>query len=193
MSKYLTVVSVAIVLLCVFAPAPAKADSTIDTFVWVPCTPNLPGYPSCGVLTSGPGELTWQAPSSPTPTSVCPGPIISCFTITSDITSNGIDHGPTAITFSYPFAGQPVIQLGGGDLGFGVGLLAGTETSPTFVTGEFILYQADTVSPQAGTLTITAATGVPEPSTLLLTAAGLLGGLAVIAFWRKESASATCP
>jgi len=47
-------------------------------------------------------------------------------------------------------------------------------------------------SPIVGILTISNATGVPEPSALLLDAIGLLLGLAAIAFWRRESVSTTC-
>jgi hypothetical protein len=51
---------------------------------------------------------------------------------------------------------------------------------------------SDLPSPNVGTLTISSATGVPEPSALLQTGAGLLLALAIIAFWRRESASTIC-
>ena len=191
MNKYLTVVFVAIVLLCAFAATPAKADS-VDTFVWVPCAHGSNPSGFCGPQTSGPGEITWQADAS-LPNNQCQ--LLSfCFNVPIfNVTSNGIDQGSSTM---YIFSGPSVTQvyLGGRNgqlLGFLPELWAPSYTPGTFLLGSFFATDAAN-SYQSGTLNVFGSTGVPEPSTLLLTDAGLLGGLAVIAFWRKEPSSTTC-
>jgi hypothetical protein len=182
MSKYLTVVFVAMVLLCAFAPTPAKANS-IDTFVFQTFSFN--------------NTYTWQAPASPTPTSFCqnPGVPVYCFGIAADVAVNGTDFGSTTITFhlNSPNNGDlngfsiPALNISG----FGPALWSGPNSSPTFILGTYQV--GSDVGPQVGTLTISSAsTDVPEPFVLLQTGAGLLVGLAVITFWRKEPAGTTC-
>jgi hypothetical protein len=196
MNKYLAVVFVAMVLLCAFAPTPANADSTgiVDTFVWVPCQQFY-----CGPQASGPAEITWQTPASPTPTSFCSNPFY-CFSISPDLTVNGTDFGTTTVRFGYerPQDGAgfdiPALSIQGyqatvwhpaplGPIGPG--------SSPAFNLGTFLMFGNNNLSssPQAGTLTITSS--VPEPSALLQTGAGLLLAIGLIAFWQKEPASTT--
>jgi hypothetical protein len=215
MSRYLVAVFVAIILLTAFAPTPAKADS-IDTFVFTTCEDTSGG--GCGPGSSlTANTYSWQAPSSPTPTltnfaSGCyQFAVQHCFSISAIVTANGTNLGPEAIFFGW---GEPL--YGGGfeivnpncplpsatacfptAYGAGPAVWSGAPAgpagvSPTFIPGTYTMFLSDSPSPNAGTLTITSATGVPEPSTLLLTGAGLLLALAVIAFWRKESATTTC-
>jgi hypothetical protein len=198
MNKYLTVVFVAMVLLCAFAPTPAKADSVMDTFVWVPCV-SRPIPNPCGAQASGSNELTWQAPASPNPSSVCAQPFPlspQCFSITADVTGNGTDFGSRTITFGWDPQPATILSLDVQGLASGyldyTPLWSGPTSSPTFLTGQFVLFLGELPAPQAGTLNISSATGVPEPSALLQTGAGLLLGVAVIAFWRKQPASVTC-
>jgi hypothetical protein len=189
MSKYFVAVFAVIILLTAFTPTPAKADS-IDTFVWVPCS-NSTGY-NCGPQTSGPVEYTWQAPASPTPTYSCPS--CSFFDITADVTANGTDFGPTTIEFGTRGEGGfniPALNIFTGGAVFWNGPAPSPDLSPTFIPGTYLLGN-NFLYPQIGTLTVTSATGVPEPSALLQTGAGLLLALAVIAFWRRESASTIC-
>jgi hypothetical protein len=202
MRKCFVVVFVAIALLCAFAPTPAKANS-IDTFVFQTCEGPVPS--TCGVGGSFNNTYTWQAPSSPTPINPCSFPSV-CFSIIADLAANGTDLGPTTITFEdqgAEGAGDnlftiPALNLhsNGGPMFTGPnGTVSGLPTwlpwTPTFVTGT---YGNGASFPQIGVLTISSssAVGVVEPSGLLQTGLGLLVGLAVIAFWRRESASTTC-
>jgi hypothetical protein len=191
MSKYFVVALLAIAMVSAFAPTPARADS-IDTFLWVPCAPNFTVSITCGPQTTGPGEVTWQAPASPTPTSVDTQPSglpDIGFTIMADVTANGTDFGPTTIAFT------DCLQCGYTGFGFKInGLFVGGEaprvwsgldSSPTFIPETYPVFSEPTQI-QLGTLTISTASDVPEPSALLQTGAALLIGLAVIAFWRKQ-------
>ena len=72
MAKYVLVVFVAIVLVCAFAPTPAKADSVMGTFVWVDCGQQ---GPNCVLESSGPSPIT-----------------------VADGTRKGIDHGRKSAT-----------------------------------------------------------------------------------------------
>src|SRR5690348_5576181 len=98
MNKYFVIVFVAVVLVAAFAPVRAKAD-TIDTFVFQTCEPNCPG-PS-GPPPAFTNTITWQAPASPTPTSVCDFPTCFEFSITADVTVNGTDLGVEKIDFGF--------------------------------------------------------------------------------------------
>jgi hypothetical protein len=206
MGKYLVAVFVAIISLTAFSPTPAKADS-IDTFVFTTCEDGSVG--GCGPGSSlTANTYTWQAPSSPTPTSFvngnCSGGCYATsFTISANVTANGTDLGPHTIAFGLEDPGGGGVDIFGlfpnpscpqcpSVFGAGDQLWSGVSASPTFIPGTYAMFLSDLPSPNAGTLSISSATGVPEPSTLLLTGAGLLGGLAIIAFWRKEPSSTTC-
>lgn len=136
----------------------------------------------------------------PDPTSFCTNPPNSipsyCFSITAEVTGNETDFGPTTINFRYV---DPCIQPNCDGffnirslniLGFRNNAWSGPDSSPTFIPGSYAFYDSDVVSPQAGTLNIFGSIEVPEPSTLLMSCAGLLG-FAAIAFWRKQPVSPT--
>jgi hypothetical protein len=190
MAKYFAIAFVAIAL-CAFAPTPARADA-MDTFVWVPCNSNLF---QCGPQKSGPVEYVWQSLASPKPTSFCanePNFIPSyCFSITAEVTRNETGFGPTTIDFRYVdpclqpncdgFINIPSLNI----FGFRNNAWSGPDSSPTFIPGSYVFFDSDVVSPQSGTLNIFGSTDVPEPSTLLMSCAGLLG-FAAIAFWRRQ-------
>ena len=207
MSKYFFVIAfVGVLLLAAFARMPAKADSAMDASLWMPCNQ----IPYCGLQTSGHIENTWKAPASPTPTptsfpSNAPGEMqTSSLSITADVTANGTDFGHTTIKFGDPTVpavesipavesegfGIPALHIGGS----GIAPSTRPDSSPTFIPGSYVMVGSDLPSPQVGTRPISSAphphpgaTDTPEPSTLLQTGAGLLLGLGVIVFWRKQS------
>src|SRR5689334_16472694 len=193
MSKYFVIAVLGALLLLALVPTPAKADTAMDAFVFVPCQtfpyPSFPHVAFCGPQTSGPGEITWQAPASPTPTSVClggtgPGTGLDpvCFSITADVTSNGTDLGVQTLTFGccspgtydktwvtvqgngctgFPLQGNGCVYLGyGGTL---PDFWTPPSSSPTFRTGSYIFFDDyDESGPplsQTGTLNIFSATG----------------------------------
>jgi hypothetical protein len=197
MSKYLTVVFVAMILLCAFAPTPAKANS-IDTFVFQTCAGPVPS--TCGVGGSFNNTYTWQAPAPLTPTTFTPIGQFIDFTIAADVGTKTIDFycgcfsifGAEAFTI-YDVGNRFATLITSGSTATGVTPWIGPASSPTFFPGSYEFFPD--FGPGSGpteTLTISSATGVPEPSALLQTGAGLLVGLAVIAFWLREPASATC-
>jgi hypothetical protein len=172
-------------LMCAFvSPRASRADG-IDDFT----------------LSDGLGNtLTWQLPASPTPTTINLG---GSFGVTTIANINGIAGEGILLSFSNQNIGGGIFveQLGtpapGAVLAIGSGLVtgqsapqfySGPESSPTFLTGSFSFagitaIQLDNQTGtfldeafQSGTLTITPdATAVPEPSTLTLFAASLLG------------------
>lgn len=193
MSKWGVLVFVAFVLVGAVAPIPAKANS-IDTFVFQTCEGV---QSSCGPgLQSFNNTYTWQAPASPSPSTFNPnteGGAFSWFTIIANVTANGTDIGPTTISFNAatPFDG-PFFQISASPVsanGFVPQIWTGPDSAPTFIPGSYAVVWP--ISP-VGTLTITSSS-VAEPSVLLQTGAGLLVGLAVIAFARKQDASLTVP
>jgi len=190
MSRYLVALFVAIILLSVFAAIPAKADSVVDTFVFQTCEGPVPS--TCGyVAPSFNNTYTWQSSPS-TGTSSCDshGYVCYSFDINADVTANGTDRGLQAIVFGANMSEGgfeiPALNI----YTFGLQLVSGLPSSPTFNLGTYSM--TDPYAFPLGTLTISNATGVPEPSVLLQTGAGLLLALAVIAFWRKEPSSTTC-
>ena len=169
-------------LMCAFvSPRASRADG-IDDFT----------------LSDGLGNtLTWQLPASPTPTTIN---LSGSFAVTTIANINGIAGEGILLSFSNQNIGGGIFveQLGtpapGAVLAIGSGLVtgqsapqfySGPESSPTFLTGSFSFagltdiedsFGFNTEALAYGTLTITPdATAVPEPSTLTLFAAGLLG------------------
>lgn len=115
--------------------------------------------------------FTWQLPQSPTPTDYTIGVY---FDITNVAYSeNGVPQAPG--TFDFYNAGNG----GGFDLyvgttvilnNFGSQVYTGPESAPTFLSGQLFTLNNGTPTGPSGSLTTT----TPEPSILLLIAAGLL-------------------
>jgi hypothetical protein len=163
------------VLLCAFvSPSQSHADG-LDDFT----------------LTDGLGNtITWQLPASPTPSFVTP---LSFQLFNVPGTINGIAGEALNPEFINQNAGGGLMFANTADTIGIVGtsgviggvtspqLYSGPENAPTFLTGTFsfpVLTAINEVSQgiTTGTLTITPdVTPAPEPSTLVLLAAGLLG------------------
>ena len=167
MRRYLITSCLVLAVFTLILATQAKADS-IDDFTYQ----------------AGGNTYTWQLPSSPalSPDSFLTGVVFGITDIA--YSENDIPQNPAALNF---FS----LNLGGGlslgDLIQGIfpisasdfQVYGGTEDAPTFLTGTFGLtdYASDANGLPA-TLTITA---VPEPSSLMLLATGMLAllGLAL--------------
>jgi hypothetical protein len=169
-------------LLCAFvSPSQSRADGT-DSFT----------------LSDGLGNtFVWQLPASPTPTiNVCPGSHFELDNVLASV--DGIGSAITLVFTNQNIAGGaladgfpgtvPVTIESGGLIGQNAPqFYSGQESAPTFLTGTF-LFPVKTFEESfglsgvtTGTLTITSdVASVPEPSTLLLLAIGLLGMGAII-------------
>jgi len=196
MSKHLSVLCLALALVCGFMATPGRADTTMVEFSYAACdwTGGLNGLCGPGSITD---IYTWEAPLSPTPTAYCqapgenppPGPFFGfghCFEITADVydTVNNTVLDQTAITFGLS---EPTIGSGFGIPALNISaayesLFTGANSSPTFTTGgSLIMWASDIDSPQVGTLTIT----TPEPASApSLLGVGLLG---VIGLWFRRN------
>ena len=171
------------VLSCAFvSPRQSRADG-VDDFT----------------LTDGLGNtITWQLPASPT--RFKGKPLGMSFVVFASATINGIAGDTIEVSFSNQnvggglFARQLGTQAPGAVLAIGSGAVigqsapqfySGPETAPTFLTGSFSFAGLTDIGDSSdfntegftsGTLTITPdVTLAPEPSTLVLLAAGLLG------------------
>ena len=167
-------------LLCAFvSPSPSRADG-IDDFT----------------LSDGLGNtITWQLPASPTPSFVTPF-VFQLFNVPGTI--NGIAGETLNPEFVNQNAGGGLIVgntadtigiVGNSEVIEGVTfpqLYSGPENAPTFLTGTFSFPVLTAINElnqgvTTGTLTITPdVTAVPEPSTLMLVAIGLLGMGAIL-------------
>ena len=167
MRRYLITSFLVLAVFTLILATPAKADS-IDNFTYQ----------------AGGNTYTWQLPSSPSisPDSFLPGLVFGITDVA--YAENDIPQNPAVLDFhSFTFGGG----LSLGDLIQGTfpiiasdfQIYAGSEDAPTFLTGTFGLtdYASDGNGLPA-TLTITA---VPEPSSLMLLATGMLAllGLAL--------------
>jgi hypothetical protein len=166
MRRYLITSCLVLAVFTLILATQAKADS-IDNFTYQ----------------AGGNTFTWQLPSSPTisPDSFLPGLLFGVTDVA--YSENDIPQNPAVLSFlSLNFGGG----LSLGDLIQGTLIVAsdfqiycGSEDAPTFLTGTFGLtdYASDGNGLPA-TLTITA---VPEPSSLMLLATGMLAllGLAL--------------
>jgi len=137
----------------------------------------------------GGNTFTWSLPANPV---ILPGNSVPglSFTITG-LSVTGVSLPATMDFFSTAPGNAPF--LGGFDLytgnfnfiadTFGTQLYSGSEGAPTLKTGTFTLTTigADGITPDGdGKLTATlVSTAVPEPSTILLSAVGLVIGLAL--------------
>ena len=167
MRRYLITSCLVLAVFTLMLATQAKADS-IDNFTYQ----------------AGGNTYTWQLPSSPT---ISPDSFLSglIFGITDvNYSENDIPQGPAALSFrSLIFGGglslsdliQSISPINASDFQ----IYGGSEDAPTFLTGTFGLtdYASDANGLPA-TLTITA---VPEPSSLMLLATGMLAllGLAL--------------
>lgn len=140
-------------------------------------------------------DLVWQLPASPTPDDFLSGDAFVVVTgVTSTLFINGISQGTNPDEFFFANSNSPTFPflaggfaslsnlLGGFNLTSGSQLYTGDESAPTFTTGKYAI--GDIFTDNEGTLVISA---TPEPSSLLFTAAGLAGLLALAA--RKRAAA----
>jgi len=168
----------ALLLCAVVSPSPSHADG-VDDFT----------------LSDGLGNtITWQLPASPTPNPVTvflggsfmllsvPAMVDGVANDTIDIKFINQNFGGGILAQERP--GLVPLDIGSGALSgdpIGLQFYSGPENAPTFLTGTFsfpVLTDLGAVFEgiTPGTLTITPEVmAVPEPSTLTLFAAGLLG------------------
>ena len=167
MRRYLITSCLVLAVFTLMLATQAKADS-IDNFIYQ----------------AGGNTYTWQLPSSPTlsPDSFLTGVVFGITDIA--YSENDIPQDPAALNFlSLTFGGglslNDLIQGISPIIASDFQIYGGSEDAPTFLTGTFGLtdYASDANGLPA-TLTITA---VPEPSSLMLLATGMLAllGLAL--------------
>lgn len=129
MIKRCLIAFVAGALLAAFAPICAKADSGTDTVVPVSSPQESHSFAASGLQTTGPGDVTRQAPVSSTPATFVDSPGLppafnfTNFTITTGLATHGADPDSTATHFG---THDPIhMSEPSGLLQTGTGLLAG--------------------------------------------------------------------
>jgi hypothetical protein len=161
-------------------PLAAHADS-LDQFTFSFVTP--PGFVS--------GDLTIDLPASPPPSPLTPLVCSSCFVVQGE--SGSIDYifqfsqpapGSTSVEFAQ-YSGSGPLPIPRAYLPFFASedLFTGSLSSPTFLTGtfdaEYMPFAGSPVFP--GTITIEPVdTTVPETSTLVMMATGILAAIAAL-------------
>jgi hypothetical protein len=141
----------------------------------------------------GSDTYTWILPASPTPDGYELNNIFSILDVSYTIDNTQYTGGQVNFYNAQPSAGGGfVLEEGGGTVllnTFGPQLYMGMENAPTFDLGMFSLNNNSADGP-LDTLTIQTAPGTaatPEPSSLLLLAAGVLSFLGLA--WKKRIAA----